>query len=60
MGKLSIKQVRSHSGRRYDQRQTLVALGITKMGRTVVKEDNPQIRGMVQKIIHLLEVTEVE
>lgn len=58
MGTLSIKQVRSAIGRRFDQRRTLEALGITKVGQTVTHNDTPQIRGMVNKISHLLEVTE--
>ena len=60
MAKLSIKQVRSAVGRKEDQKRTVIALGITKVGRTVTHEDTPQIRGMIKKICHLLEVTEVE
>ncbi|HVP38499.1 MAG TPA: 50S ribosomal protein L30 [Candidatus Saccharimonadales bacterium] len=55
---LKITQVRSVSGRKYDQRQTLEALGIRRLGHTVVKPDNPAIRGMILKIVHLLKVTE--
>ncbi len=60
MGKLQIKQIHSAIGRKYDQRQTLVALGITKVGRVVTHNDTPQIRGMIDKIGHLLEVKEIE
>ena len=60
MAKLSIKQVRSAIGRKADQKKTLVALGITKLGKEVVHDDTPQIRGMVNKVDHLLEVTEVK
>jgi large subunit ribosomal protein L30 len=60
MANLSIKQVRSAIGRKTDQKKTLVALGITKLGAEVVHKDTPQIRGMVKKIEHLLEVTEVK
>ena len=59
MSKLSITQVRSAIGRRVDQKKTLTALGITKLGRPVFHNDTPQIRGMIQKIEHLLEVSEV-
>ncbi|MBN1292230.1 MAG: 50S ribosomal protein L30 [Candidatus Latescibacteria bacterium] len=59
MGKLEIKQVRSAIGRKYDQRKTLVALGITKLGHVVTHEDTPQIKGMIDKISHLLEVKEI-
>ena len=57
-GKLRIVQVRSFSGRRFDQEQTLKALGIRRMGQTVVKQDTPAIRGMIHKVVHLLKVTE--
>jgi len=56
--KLRITQVRSHSGRKFDQRQTLEALGIRRMGQTVEKADTPQVRGMIRKVVHLIEVTE--
>ena len=60
MSKLCIKQVRSAIGRKYDQKKTLIALGITRFGKEVIHNDTPQIRGMVNKINHLLEVKEVE
>ena len=60
MSKLCIKQVRSAIGRKHDQKKTLIALGITKLGREVIHNDTPQIRGMVKKISHLLEVSEIE
>ena len=60
MSKLSITQVRSAIGRRIDQKRTLTALGITRLGRPVFHDDTPQIRGMIQKIEHLLEVREVD
>jgi len=60
MTKLFIKQVRSAIGRKHDQKKTLVALGITGIGRGVTHNDTPQIRGMIKKIGHLLEVSEME
>ena len=60
MAKLFIKQVRSAIGRKHDQKKTLVALGITKVGKKVIHNDTPQIRGMIRKIDHLLEVSEIE
>lgn len=60
MGKLKIKQIRSAIGRRSDQRKTLVALGITKVGGVVIHEGTPQIKGMINKVTHLLEVTETD
>jgi large subunit ribosomal protein L30 len=60
MVKLIIKQVRSAIGRKKDQKKILIALGITRMGLIVKHDDTPQIRGMVNKISHLLEVTTIE
>ena len=57
--KLKITQTRSSIGRRWDQGATLRALGIRKMHQTVIHNDTPQIRGMVKKIQHLLEVEEI-
>ena len=60
MKKLKIMQVRSAIGRKKDQKRTLVALGIKKMGQTVEHDATPQIQGMVDKIPHLLSVEEAE
>jgi len=59
MKKLKIQQVRSGIGRKADQRKTLVALGITKMGQIVEHNGTPQIMGMIKKIEHLLSVEDV-
>jgi large subunit ribosomal protein L30 len=58
MGKITIKQVRSKNGRRESQRQTLRALGLRRIRDTVTHEDTPQIRGMINKVNHLVEVVE--
>jgi large subunit ribosomal protein L30 len=58
MKKLKIQQVRSEVGRKYDQRETLIALGITRMGQVVTHNDTPQIRGMIKKVNHLVSVSE--
>ncbi len=60
MAKLKITQTSSGIDRSYKQKRTLVALGIKKMGRTVLHDDNAVIRGMVYKIRHLLTVEEIE
>lgn len=60
MKKLRITQIRSKNGRKEDQRRTLTALGITKMGQTVEHEATPQIRGMITKVVHLVSVEETE
>jgi large subunit ribosomal protein L30 len=57
--KLKITQVRSSIGRRWDQSATLRALGIKKMQHSVIHNDTPQIRGMINKITHLLKVEEI-
>lgn len=58
MAKLKITLVRSVIGTSQDQRATVKALGLKKTNSTVEKEDNPQIRGMVRKVAHLLQVEE--
>jgi large subunit ribosomal protein L30 len=60
MGKLLIRQVRSTIGRDKRQEKVLASLGITRMGLIAEHEDTPQIRGMINKISHLLSVTEVQ
>ena len=56
---LQIKQVKSGLGAPHDQRATLQALGL-KHQRSVTQKDNPAIRGMIFKVRHLVEVTELE
>lgn len=58
MKKLQIKLVRSTIGSLPKQRATAVALGLTKLQKTVEKDDTPTIRGMILVIAHLVEVTE--
>ena len=43
-------------GRRPEQRQTLMGLGLNKVGRTKELEDTPSVRGMIRKVAHLVEV----
>ena len=57
--KVRIRQVRSVSGRQQDQRATMIALGITRMNQTVEHADTPQLRGMIFKVRHLVEVEDV-
>ena len=51
-----VTQTGSPIGRRADQRQTLVGLGLNKIGRTKVLEDTPSVRGMINKVAHLVRV----
>jgi large subunit ribosomal protein L30 len=60
MGTLKIKQVRSKNGKRASQRRTLRALGLHRIRDTVTHDDTPQIRGMIDKVRHLVEVEESE
>ena len=57
--RLRIRQVRSTSGRQKDQKATVVALGLKRLNHSVVHTDTPQIRGMIFKIRHLIEVEEL-
>ncbi|ANM28604.1 50S ribosomal protein L30 [Acidobacteria bacterium Mor1] len=56
--KIRVRQIKSGIGFSENQKRTLRALGLTKIGREVVHPDNPQVRGMVQTVTHLVEVTE--
>ncbi len=51
-----VTQVRSPIGRTNDQRATLIGLGLNKMHRSRVLEDTPAVRGMINKIKHLVRV----
>jgi large subunit ribosomal protein L30 len=57
---LKVTQIGSPIRRTKDQRATLVGLGLNKMHRTRVLEDTPSVRGMVNKIHHLVRVEEVD
>ncbi|MFJ5625137.1 50S ribosomal protein L30 [Peribacillus loiseleuriae] len=56
--KLEITLTRSLIGRPDDQRVTVNTLGLRKMHQTVVHDDNPAIRGMINKVAHLVTVNE--
>jgi large subunit ribosomal protein L30 len=60
MSRLKITQTRSGIGNKQNQRETLRSLGLKRMHDVVVKEDRPEIRGMVQTVTHLVSVEEVE
>ncbi|MDD4519230.1 MAG: 50S ribosomal protein L30 [Limnochordia bacterium] len=55
---LRITLVKSSVGRNKDQKATLEALGLRKLGMTVTKPDNPAVRGMLTKVGHLVEIVE--
>jgi large subunit ribosomal protein L30 len=58
--KLKITQVKSYIGRPVAHRKVLKGMGLGKINRAVILEDTPAIRGMVQKVIHLVAVEEIE
>lgn len=58
--KLKITQVKSYIGRPEAHRKVLKGMGLGKINRAVILEDTPAIRGMVQKVIHLVAVEEIE
>jgi len=54
----NIKLVKSLIGRKKDQIATAQSLGLKKVGDVTTQPDNPQTQGKINKIIHLIEVTE--
>ncbi|QAY67874.1 50S ribosomal protein L30 [Paenibacillus protaetiae] len=59
MAKLQITLVRSLIGRNEKQRATVKSLGLTKIRQSVVHEDSPAIRGMINAVNHMVKVEEV-
>ena len=60
MARLKVTQIKSGISGKQNQRDTLRSLGLKRIGDVVVKEDRPEIRGMVLTIPHLVAVEEVE
>ena len=60
MARLKVTQTRSGIGGKQNQRDTLRSLGLKRLGDVVVKEDRPEIRGMVNTVSHLVTVEEVD
>jgi large subunit ribosomal protein L30 len=60
VSKLKITQTKSGIGYKQNQRDTLRSLGLKRMHDVVVKEDRPEIRGMVRTVTHLVTVEEVD
>ena len=58
MKTIKIKQVGSPIRRRHDQRETLVGLGLNRIGRVTEVHDTPSARGMIAKVAHLVRVVE--
>ena len=58
MTKLVITQVRSSNGSSRKQHETLKTLGLGKIGRSTEREDHPTVRGLIQSVRHLVEVSD--
>lgn len=58
MARITVRQTGSPIRRRGDQRATLIGLGLNRLGRTATLEDTPQVRGMIAKVAHMVEVVE--
>ncbi len=59
MSQLKVTQIRSAIGRPKDQKDTVRRLGLRRMHDSVIKQDRPEIRGMIAKVRHLVSVEEV-
>ncbi|MGV8965663.1 MAG: 50S ribosomal protein L30 [Cellulomonas sp.] len=60
MGRIKVTQTKSAIGGKRNQRETLRSLGLKRIGDTVVKEDRPEIRGMVSTVVHMVVTEEVD
>ena len=60
MARLKVTQVRSVIDRPKDQKATVRALGLHRIDDSVLKDDRPEIRGMIDKVSHLVRVEEVQ
>jgi len=60
MAQLKVRQDKGRVGLKRNQRETLRTLGLKRIGDVVVKEDRPEIRGMVHTVRHLVTVEEVD
>ena len=60
MARLKVTQRRSAINRHFNQKRNIQALGIRKLNRAVIHDDTPQIRGMIFKVRHLVEVEEID
>lgn len=60
MARLKVTQTRSTIGGLRNQKETLRTLGLRRIGDEVLKEDRPEIRGMVRTVSHLVRVEEVD
>jgi large subunit ribosomal protein L30 len=57
---LKITQIKSEIGGKQNQRETLRTLGLKRIGQSVVREDRPEVLGMIRTVDHLVSVEEVD
>lgn len=60
MAQLKVTLKRGRAGKTERQLKNLTALGLTRSGKNVVVDDNPSTRGMLDKVLHLVEIERVE
>jgi large subunit ribosomal protein L30 len=60
MPKLKVTQVKSSIGGKRNQRESLRTLGLRKIRQSVVRDDSPQVRGLIHTVRHLVAVEEVD
>ena len=60
MARLKVTQTKSVIGGKQNQRDSMRSLGLRRIGDVVVKEDRPEVRGMVRAVSHLVTVEEVD
>ncbi|MGO1173760.1 MAG: 50S ribosomal protein L30 [Actinomycetaceae bacterium] len=60
MSQLKVTQTKSTIGGKQAQKDTLRTLGLRKIGQSVVREDRPEVRGMISTVAHLVTVEEVD
>lgn len=60
MAELKITQAKSGVGGKLNQRETLRTLGLGRIGSSVVREDRPEVMGMIRTVAHLITVEEVK
>jgi large subunit ribosomal protein L30 len=58
--KIKVTQTGSPIRRRYDQRENLVGLGLNKLRRSKILKDTPEVRGMINKVQHLVRVEDAK
>ena len=56
MVKVKVTQIKSPIGKNITQKKTLIGMGLNKINRTKIYDDSPSMRGMIEKVKHLLKI----